>query len=298
MTNVSSAEDVTGSNSITEKKPKYIDESTLTVTLSSHDKASTLSLSEDKLWCWGERNVGFCLARSTHAVDGGKYFWECEILDPSTRSNANPDMSRTGNGEPLNLSGDAHVRLGWATDAANITAPIGYDSFGYGYRDIAGSKVHNSVRTENYGEPFGIGDVIGCHISMDLHEPFKNEIRFFKNGVDQGTAFKGSGIKGVFFPAVSLYRDALVRVNFGPYYIFPYNFVSKMAAQLGDGEQGEYYAELALKYDSQYFAGTLPVSELQPLSTEQKKVHSEYVSQRRAHYYSNNESKQLSLSKS
>jgi hypothetical protein len=80
-----------------------------------------------------------------------------------------------------------------------------------------------------------------------------NQIRFFKNGVDQGVAFKGADVpKGIYYPAISLYNDANVRVNFGPSFI--------------------------IKHD---IYGANAISELQPLSPEDRKVHEKYVLQAR-----------------
>jgi hypothetical protein len=293
---VQSSEDVTSTstsggatNIVVDTKRLKVDESEMTVTLSPHDKAGPLLLSEDKLWCWGERGTGFCLARATHSIDSGKYFWECEILDPATnkRNKNNPADAQqfsskgTLSDSIVQCSGESHVRLGWASDAAALNAPVGYDSFGFGYRDIAGSKVNKSVRTDHYGAEFNIGDVIGCHICIDRYDSSNSEMRFFKNGIDQGTAFKGPIIQGVFFPAVSLYRDACVRVNFGPFFIYPFNYAQKMAVN-SDNQNEEHVTEAV---DGRHFAGTLPVSELHPMSTEQKKTHGEYVRQRRAFYY-------------
>jgi hypothetical protein len=78
-----------------------------------------------------------------------------------------------------------------------------------------GSKVHNSQRIDNYGEPFGVGDIIGCFIHLSEDEKLSqvpNRIAFFKNGVPQGSgdAFSGSDTEippGVYFPAVSLYMN-------------------------------------------------------------------------------------------
>lgn len=80
----------------------------------------------------------------------------------------------------------------------------------YPYFNPLGSKIHASMRNDKYGEPFSKGDVIGCYIRLDSETPDANEMRFFKNGIDQGVAFKGKEISpGVFFPAVSTYMKVL-----------------------------------------------------------------------------------------
>jgi len=174
------------------------------VTLHPQDKATQLVLSDDRMVCKGVEG-GFRMARATHGVGSGDYYWECHIL-PST--------------DP-----DAHVRIGWSTAKGELQAPVGYDKYSFAYRDLAGSKVHNSHRVDHYGEPFGAGDIIGCYLSLSGHgdDLSKNEMRFFKNGKDQGVAYRGdelpSGAGWVYYPAVSLYMRAAVSVNFGPTYI-------------------------------------------------------------------------------
>jgi hypothetical protein len=66
--------------------------------------------------------------------------------------------------------------------------------------------VHSSSRDDEYGKPFGPGDIIGCYLFLDDQNPLTNQIRFFKNGKDQGIAYNGKELpSGVYFPAISLY---------------------------------------------------------------------------------------------
>ena len=52
------------------------------------------------------------------------------------------------------------VRVGWSVAETDMTVGESKYSLGYG---ATGKRV-NEGRYENYGEPFGIGDVIGCFI--------------------------------------------------------------------------------------------------------------------------------------
>lgn len=45
------------------------------------------------------------------------------------------------------------------------------------------------------------------------------KIDFFKNGIHQGTGFKDI-YAGSYFPAISLYKNVTVSVNFGPNFKF------------------------------------------------------------------------------
>lgn len=47
-----------------------------------------------------------------------------------------------------------------------------------------------------------------------------SKIHFFKNGVHQGTGFQNV-YAGGYYPAVSLYKNVTVSVNFGPNFKFP-----------------------------------------------------------------------------
>lgn len=89
---------------------------------------------------------------------------------------------------------------------------------------ILGSKIHARKRESNYGEPFKVGDVIGCYIKLNKNNPKENLIKFYKNGIDQGVAYEGSEIPSIgYYPAISIYNKAIVRVNFGPCFIENYN---------------------------------------------------------------------------
>lgn len=150
----------------------------------------------------------------------------------------------------MHLGPTGHARLGFIMEKGDLQAPVGYDRFGYGYRDVDGSKVHRGVREVYGAEGFGEGDVIGFYISMPDGDSFfdkdnrlvwykgqkflcnrsekdenakvvpGSEISFFKNGVCQGVAFKDIA-GGRYYPAASMYTlpnqpNCEVKFNFGP----------------------------------------------------------------------------------
>jgi Set1/Ash2 histone methyltransferase complex subunit ASH2 len=149
----------------------------------------------------------------------------------------------------------AHVRLGWSLRSGDLQAPVGYDRFSFAVRDIGGSKIHSSKREDNWGgEDFGPGDVVGCAISLvpggtggvddssaglnansgtgtSGSSSQQNQIRFFKNGYPMGEFVISKGRReggtafvvpdGMYYPAISLYMGASVKVNFGPNFICP-----------------------------------------------------------------------------
>ena len=224
------------------------------VHLSKLDSAPQLKVSVDdrRLVVKGGMR-GYRMTRASHGVSSGNYYYECLILEPpsvreivdSFPPNKNvrlskklqADMQQALKEEAEGLSVEertstfgAHVRLGWSMRTGDLQAPVGYDRWSYGIRDIEGSKVHASKREDNWGgDDFGPGDVVGCAISLQQGD---DHIRFFKNGqpmgdiiISKGKRVGGSAFssipEGVYYPAISLYMGASVRVNPGPHFVYP-----------------------------------------------------------------------------
>lgn len=99
------------------------------------------------------------------------------------------------------------ARLGWATKSANLD--LGKDANGFGYGGT-GKKAHKA-KFENYGEPFGPGDIVGAYLDFD-----QRQLGFTKNGVDLGTAYKIPPLLDLYdlYPTVAL-KDANVVLNLG-----------------------------------------------------------------------------------
>lgn len=205
------------------------------VQLSKTEKAAQLHLSassslpsQPPLLLSVTGSKGYRTARCSHGVHQGT--WYCEVHVTS-------------------LGSTGHCRLGWCTKKAELQAPVGYDKFGYSYRDLEGSKVHKALR-EPFGEPFVEGDVIGLLLHMPpggkpLEKEYKDIVRykgalwyvaepdpepqplqssfiaFTKNGKLQGVAFQDI-LEGTYYPAASLYtlpgqvEGATATFNFGP----------------------------------------------------------------------------------
>jgi len=211
-------------------EPKKADENPGRVVMSKVTKASQLVLSENCLSVTGHK--GFRTACATHGVPGvGTYFCEVEMCS-------------------LGVSG--HVRVGFCTRKAELQAPVGFDGYGYAFRDVDGSKIHQG-RRETYGLSFKEGDVVGMLIHLpeggrpieardrkvvrykgalfyeEEPEPTPvslpgSFIKFFVNGVDQGKAYVDI-LEGTYYPAISVFtlpeqrEGATVTVNFGPSFV-------------------------------------------------------------------------------
>ncbi len=100
---------------------------------------------------------GFRMARSNVSVREGRWYWECKV----TRG----ILKKRGEGDP---ESHGHVRVGWARREASLDAPVGFDAYSYGIRDVAGQKVHMSRPKDFFppGEDLREGDVIGLEIQL------------------------------------------------------------------------------------------------------------------------------------
>ena len=192
------------------------------VSLNPKLKPKGCVVSDDRMSFTSTKGYKTCVA--SHGVKtAGAYYYEITIIA----------LGETG-----------HARVGWKSKSGERNAPVGFDKFGYGYKDIGGEKVHQGV-TSAYGEPFKEGDVIGCYIYVDADvvkargtkvtttatesEPVENAsfIAFARNGAFQGKAFENlTAGDGAYFPAGSLYtmpdvEPAQLLFNFGPTWTYP-----------------------------------------------------------------------------
>nr|XP_054773432.1 set1/Ash2 histone methyltransferase complex subunit ASH2-like [Lytechinus pictus] len=205
------------------------------VLLALHDRAPQLKISEDRLTVTGDR--GYCMVRSTHGIKRGSWYFEVTV-------DQMPEGSAT--------------RFGWSQPLGNLQAPLGYDKFSYSWRSRKGTKFHES-RGKHYSDGYGEGDTLGFFIQLpektekdEIIPPtykdralikFKShlyfeekdqtseaekalvpttgtKIIFFKNGESQGVAYQNV-YEGIYHPAVSLYKQSTVTVNFGPDFKYP-----------------------------------------------------------------------------
>ncbi|TVU50833.1 hypothetical protein EJB05_02224, partial [Eragrostis curvula] len=212
------------------------DAADLPVLLSRVFKSERVDLSDDRLTAASAK--GYRMVRSTRGVAAGAWYFEVKVV---------------------HLGATGHTRLGWATNRADLQTPVGYDAYGFGYRDIDGAKVHKAWREKYADEGYGEGDVLGFYISLpdgDQYEPKQpdliqykglpfhvqvpkehktpdpvpgSKICYFKNGVCQGIAFQDIP-GGRYYPAASMYTlpnepNCVVKFNFGPdFEHFPQDF--------------------------------------------------------------------------
>ncbi|KAI9681539.1 MAG: hypothetical protein M1817_002824 [Caeruleum heppii] len=119
---------------------------------------------------------GFRMARANVSVREGRWYWECKITSgiPSSSQTPSEETDVPNGDNPKEPRG--HVRVGFARREATLDAPVGFDAYSYGLRDVSGQKVHMS-RPVDFLPPgpdadIREGDVIGLEIqlpSLHLH---------------------------------------------------------------------------------------------------------------------------------
>ncbi|XP_023289037.1 ATP-dependent RNA helicase Ddx1 isoform X2 [Orussus abietinus] len=152
--------------------------------LSLFDRGKALAITPDGLRCQSREQREWHGCRANKGVHGnGKFFYEAIVTD------------------------EGLCRVGWSTSQASLD--LGTDKFGYGFGGTG--KKSNAKQFDDYGEPFGMHDVIGCLLDLTI-----GEIRYLKNGTDLGRAFtlNEQQKSQTFFPAVVL-KNAEMSFNFG-----------------------------------------------------------------------------------
>ncbi|GMT16788.1 hypothetical protein PFISCL1PPCAC_8085, partial [Pristionchus fissidentatus] len=210
-----------------------------TVTISPNDRAYQLRLSDDHLSITGHE--GYSVARATHSVAAGKWYFEVQF------TKAPPDSAvrigwaqqyavvqatvgynkfsygwRSHKGTKFhNGIGKTYYKKGFTEGdvlGCLISLPLdvahpGPDSSKYipdSGKDHTLIKFKNNYFYEEREEPSNI---------LKTLEPLEGSyIEFFHNGTSCGRAFTDLN-RGFYFPAVSLFRQASLRLNFGPSFV-------------------------------------------------------------------------------
>ncbi|KAI8834571.1 hypothetical protein BJ741DRAFT_650039 [Chytriomyces cf. hyalinus JEL632] len=203
--------------------------------------APQMKLSPDGLTIFTEK--GYRMSKATHGVYEGCWYYEVEF-----HSNEK-----------------GHARVGWSQISGDLQAPCGCDVFSYSFRDSPGTLFHQSAHVKGndaFSAGYKDGDVLGIMINLPppndmdnmvrrlwkldssyvqfrtkpLEKVIGSEIRYFKNGVELGTAFTDL-YNGKYYPAVSSYQHGTLTLNFGPNFAHalptgarPYSDVPKVHA--------------------------------------------------------------------
>ncbi|KAG0650156.1 Set1 complex component ash2 [Hyphodiscus hymeniophilus] len=106
-------------------------------------------------------NKGFRMAKANVGVREGRWYWECKITSGISKR-------KRSDAHSTEESPKGHVRMGWARREATLDAPVGFDAYSYGLRDVQGQKVYMSRPKDFFpaGEDIREGDVIGLEINL------------------------------------------------------------------------------------------------------------------------------------
>ncbi|CRK88233.1 CLUMA_CG002014, isoform A [Clunio marinus] len=190
--------------------------------MSFYDRGTALAT--DGLRCQAREQKEWFGCRATTGVHGsGRYYYESTVTD------------------------EGLCRVGWATEKANLD--LGTDKFSYGFGGTG--KKSNNRQFDDYGEAFGIHDVIGCLLNLQ-----DGEITFTKNGKNLGLAFRVNDQmkRETFYPAVVL-KNAEMLFNFGE---------SDFKNKIPDGYIALCRAEKSNVRVNPYASQTAPQEDLQP----------------------------------
>lgn len=121
-----------------------------------------------------------------------KFYWECEFLEDDHI--------------------DSHIRIGIATRKANIDMPIAADEFGYCIRDLGGAYFNRNMIKNT--PSFNKGDTVGLGIEI---LPENSKLHFWINGEYMGVIFDDIPSLRTWFPALSCYKGASVRMSFAKF---------------------------------------------------------------------------------
>ncbi|KAF9056421.1 hypothetical protein BJ165DRAFT_513128 [Panaeolus papilionaceus] len=107
----------------------------------------------------------------------------------------------------------AHITIGFASRSVKFTRLPGWELCSWGYYGENGRALSGDKEGSAYGQPFGVGDIIGCGIDFTANKAF-----YTKNGIFIGDVFHGIGRDFDFdlYPSIGLLRHGeVIRANFG-----------------------------------------------------------------------------------
>lgn len=165
---------------------------------------------------------GYCSSKASHGVENGTWYFEVEIVRGS-------------------------VRVGWGQALAELQAPIGYDEYGYGisnkqkkiFHCSRGYSVNFEDDVKNFGcllsisdslelfneegvDRFIIADIVKKYPPVNFLTTYnvkqnflkRGTIKFFADGKEIPNAQFDNIYRAKYFPTVSIFGDAVAKVNF------------------------------------------------------------------------------------
>lgn len=225
------------------------------VTLSPNDRANQLILSDDYLTVAGFE--GYSVARGTHPVSHDTWYFEVKFLSQPDEAHIRIGWAQT----PAVLQaclGYSKFSYSWRSKKGTIFHDARgrhYMNKSYKQGDLLGCLIQLPSIDSIVSQGFSYSDVLpsskkNCDVIRFRHRMFfeeKNDdltnalkelkpligskIEFFLNGESCGTAFTDIYF-GTYYPAISIYRSAKIRCNFGPVFEYPPKLDSDSPGQI------------------------------------------------------------------
>ncbi|CRH03728.1 SPRY domain, putative [Plasmodium relictum] len=213
------------------------------VTFSMKYKDSCVSLSNDRLTCYGDKGWSSVFVNS--GADVGKWYYEVKIEEPLQNLNFLGYKDKV-------IKVNSYIRVGFACRYMRYDYPIGTDKYSYCVNSKNGKIFNNSISHECMG-PIKVGDIIGCYLNLKNKNTYKFDPRsdkklyeYLQNGIlcdpkNPPTLKKNFGsyiffslngqikknsfvdiYEGFYHPSVSLYMGACAKINLGPHFTYNY----------------------------------------------------------------------------
>jgi hypothetical protein len=115
----------------------------------------------------------------------------------------------------VTIKSSGTARIGWCTSIfspENNYSGLGADENSWSYDGSRRQKCHNETKkaAETYGDTWNTNDVIGVLVDTETRR-----ISYYRNGKDLGVAFQNVRVDVPLYPAISVYRNCRLVVNFG-----------------------------------------------------------------------------------
>lgn len=140
------------------------------------DRTDAFAIDSNGLLCQSRDPNGWHGARGTKGVrNGGKYLWVSVLLPLALALYKFVLLYFLGKYYyEAKVTDDGLCRVGWSTALASYDIGTDAESFGFGG---TGKKSHRR-QFDDYGESFGLNDVLGCYLDLD-----NRTICWSKNGM-------------------------------------------------------------------------------------------------------------------
>ena len=132
------------------------------------DRSSEMYVSENLLIAGTLEEFGWRSTRSNIAIREGRCYVEYKIVNGINVNNENNEINLNDRNEQKTQK--PHVRIGLGRREGSLEAPVGFDGYSYGIRDVKGEIVHLSKRTDIGGVDLCVGDIIGLLIELPTME--------------------------------------------------------------------------------------------------------------------------------